>query len=240
MNASAWIRPAIQPIWALHLMDCPPNIEPPNDAPAEPGQASPDADALLLRRIAAGESTALGLFYEAHANALFGLALRILNDHKEAEDVLQEVFLQVWNKASAYDPALGRPLSWVITLTRNKAIDRLRSAQRRSRLFEEAGEELSQHTVAPMITGIDALEAGEQANLVCAALQRLPAEQKRAIELAFFLGLTQTEIAAALNEPLGTVKARIRRGMLKLREELDSGTRPEPKPRPPVEGRVLE
>src|SRR5215472_8312275 len=142
MSATAWIRSSIQPFWALQLMDCPSKSEPSKNAQAEPGESSPDADALLMRRMAAGESAALGSFYEAHSHALFGLALRILNDHKEAEDVLQEVFLQVWNKAVTYDPSLGRPLAWVITLTRNKAIDRLRSAQRRSRLFEEAGEEL--------------------------------------------------------------------------------------------------
>ena len=181
----------------------------------------PEPDAILLARMTSGDTEALGAFYDAHANILFGLALRILNDHKEAEDVLQEVFLQVWEKAAAYNPALGRPLAWAITLTRNKAIDRLRSAQRRMKLLEQAGAEISPEGVAPLPSGADAAGASEQANLVCAALTRLPPEQKRAIELAFFSGLTQTEIAAALNEPLGTIKARIRRGMLKLREELE-------------------
>ena len=185
------------------------------------GDVAPHADTELLARIAAGDSAALGLFYDAHANILFGLALRILHDHKEAEDVLQEVFVQVWDKASVFNPAQGRPLAWVITLTRNKAIDRLRSAQRRFRLLEEVGEEAGLGEMSAEPSPGEAAGAGEQAGLVCAALQRLPAEQQRVIELAFFHGLTQTEIAAALHEPLGTIKARIRRGMLRLRAELE-------------------
>jgi RNA polymerase sigma-70 factor (ECF subfamily) len=208
-------------------MDYQPKHEPASEAASEPAQPTPDTDARLLQRIAAGDSVALGLFYDAYSSILFGLALRILNDHKEAEDALQEVFLQVWDKADTYDPSLGRPLAWVITLTRNKAIDRLRSAHRRLKLFEEAGEEIAAKGASSVGTAADAVGMGERAHLVCAALTRLPAEQKHAIELAFFTGLTQSEIAAALNEPLGTIKARIRRGMLKLREELEPWLRAE-------------
>ena len=240
MNVGAWIGPSFNPAWVSNLMDYQPDSTPASEAPEPSDKPMPETDARLLARIAAGDSAALGLFYDAHASVLFGLALRILNDHKEAEDVLQEVFLQVWDKAAGYNPSLGRPLAWVITLTRNKAIDRLRSAQRRWRLFEQNTEETGVEGISPAPSAVEVVGSGEQAKLVCAALTRLPAEQKRAIELAFFMGLTQIEIAAALNEPLGTIKARIRRGMLKLREELGPWLREEAGERPPVAGKVKE
>lgn len=204
---------------------------PPADAkPAfrEPGASlavsdhAPSADADLLRRMAEGDMAALGAFYDQHAATLLGLAYRILNDVAEAEDVLQEVLLQVWNKGGSYDPAQGRPLAWVLTLTRHKAIDRLRATTRRRARLVEPTAELPDHPAS----GADAAElarAHEQGELVRQALVRLPEAQRRAIELAFFDGLTQAEVAASLGEPLGTVKARIRRGMLKLREELEQG-----------------
>jgi RNA polymerase sigma-70 factor, ECF subfamily len=182
----------------------------------------PAADVQLLRRIADGDSGALGEFYDQHAQCLFALACRILNDAKEAEDVLQEVFLQLWEKAAAFDADQGRPLAWALTLARHKSIDRLRATQRRrARLVAETETETVQDYPSPMPSAPDAVRASEQGELVRAALASLPAHQRRAIELAFFDGLTQTEVAAALNEPLGTVKARIRRGMLKLRSDLE-------------------
>ena len=180
-----------------------------------------NADVELFRCIANGDTAALGQLYDAHGKKLFALAFRILNDHKEAEDVVQEVFLQVWEKAATLDPRQGRPLAWVTTSTRNKAIDRLRSAQRRVRLVEAAGAQWAVEVGAPQATVRTEKFSDDEAELVRAALARLPREQRRAIEMAFFGGLTQTEIAANLKEPLGTVKARIRRGMLKLREELE-------------------
>ena len=184
-------------------------------------EPNPSIELDLLRRIAAGESPALGKFYDLHAGTLFALAFRILSDAKEAEDVVQEALLQLWQKAGSFDAAQGRPLAWVLALTRNKAIDRLRAAQRRARLAEEAGAEVLLEAELPGATGADIVHAGEQAELVRGALRQLPTEQRRAIEMAFYGGLSQTEIAAALNEPLGTIKARIRRGMGKLREELE-------------------
>ena len=178
----------------------------------------PDVD--LLRRIAAGESGALGEFYDAHAGKLFAFALRILNDPKEAEDTVQEVFLQIWAKAAAYDHEQGRPLAWVITLTRNRAIDRMRSAQRRARLIDDAAFERFDTASGPNYQSSEPNHAEDETELVRSALERLPLDQRKAIELAFFSGFTQTEIATSLKEPLGTVKARIRRGMVKLREDL--------------------
>ena len=178
-------------------------------------------DAELLRRIADGESAALGEFYDAHAAKLFAFTLRILNDSKEAEDIVQEVFLQIWAKAATYDHQQARPLAWVITMTRNRAIDRLRSAQRRARLIDDAAAEPDAF-ISPKPQGYasEPHPASDETEMVHAALQRLPLDQRKAIELAFFGGFTQMEIAASLNEPLGTIKARIRRGMLKLREDL--------------------
>ena len=183
-------------------------------------QSPPITDSELLQGIANGDSAALEEFYDRHAGTVFAVAYRLLNDGKEAEDLVQEVLLQLWERATAFDPAQGRPLAWVITLARNKAIDRLRSAHRRARLLEEVGTDIFGDESGASPSAADAVGAGEQAALVRAALVRLPAEQRRAIEMAFFGGLTQSEIAAELNEALGTVKARIRRGMLRLREEL--------------------
>lgn len=181
------------------------------------------SDLDLLRRLAQGDSAALAEFYDRHAGTLFGLACRIVGDAKEAEDVLQEVFLQIWDKAATFDVTQGRVLAWTLTLTRNKAIDRLRATQRRRVRFVEETEDAPVHDHAAQVpSASDLAGKGEQAELVRRALAGLPAQQRRAIELAFFDGLSQTEIAVVLNEPLGTIKARIRRGMLKLRGELES------------------
>ncbi len=185
------------------------------------GESSSPSDLDLLGRIADGEQAALAEWYDRHASTLFGLACRILQDTKEAEDVLQEVFLLVWDKAAAFDPAQGRPLSWALTLTRNKAIDRLRATQRRrARLVEETETDAVEDYPSAAAPAHELVRATERGELLRGALNALPVDQRRAIELAFFDGLTQTEIATVLNEPLGTVKARIRRGMLKLRNEL--------------------
>src|SRR5712691_9546820 len=125
---------------------CARNMPEANDSVNEP---IPSADVELFRRIANGDTAALGQLYDGHGKKLFALAFRILNDHKEAEDVVQEVFLQVWEKAAMLDPRQGRPFAWVTISTRNKAIDRLRSAQRRVRLVEAAGVEWAVGVEAP-------------------------------------------------------------------------------------------
>ena len=150
----------------------------------------------------------------------FSVALRILGDAHEAEDALQEAAVQIWERAPLYDPAFGKPLSWALTLTRNKAIDRLRAMRRKAGLHDaaasEAGFGADTEPAAPQAT-----MTSETAGFLRTALTTLPAEQRRAIELAFFGGLTQAEIAEQLAVPLGTVKARIRRGMLALRDVLE-------------------
>jgi RNA polymerase sigma-70 factor, ECF subfamily len=146
----------------------------------------------------------------------------MLNNNEAAEDVLQDVFLQIWEKAPLYDSARGKPLTWAITLTRNKSIDRLRSSQRRGRLHDDLQHEAksdAQYDDRDAVTGVD---LGEKSALVRQAIARLSTEQRQSIELAFFTGLTQTEISERLGEPLGTIKARIRRGMMKLRDVLEN------------------
>jgi RNA polymerase sigma-70 factor (ECF subfamily) len=179
------------------------------------------AEIELLRRIAQGDRRSFEDLYDRFSGVLFSTAYRVLNNRQAAEDVLQDAFIQVWEKAPLYNPTRGKPLTWAVTLTRNKAIDRLRSTQRRNRLSDELEHEaqsLEQFDDKSSVEVVEALEKGKQ---VRAAIQKLSKDQREVIELAFFSGLTQTEIAERLQEPLGTIKARIRRGMMKLRDVLD-------------------
>jgi RNA polymerase sigma-70 factor (ECF subfamily) len=174
----------------------------------------------LLGRIAQRDLQALSEFYDSTATPLFSVALRILHDPAEAEEVIQDVFVQVWEKAPFFDIRLGSAFGWVLSITRHRAIDRLRSKQRHARLVEELLASNETEAAATPLPDEDSAEA-EQAMTVRGAVSELPKEQRQAIELAFFAGLTHPEIADVLHEPLGTVKARIRRGLLKLRRSLE-------------------
>jgi RNA polymerase sigma-70 factor (ECF subfamily) len=180
---------------------------------AEPSKSS-DSD--LLRAVARGDEAALAGIYDRYRLILFGLILRILNDREEAEDVLQEAFLQVWRRANDFNETRGRAFTWLVTIARSRALDRLRSAGSRGRVAREAA------AVAPDEIGDAADEAmrSERATIVRQALAELPEDQRRALLLAYFEGLTQTEIATRLGAPLGTVKTRTRSGMIRLRELL--------------------
>lgn len=173
-------------------------------------------DVELLKAIARADEQALAQLYDRYRVILFGLLVRILNSREEAEDVLQEVFLQVWKRAADFDERRGRPFTWLVTLTRSRAIDRLRALASRDRVaLAGARDESEQVSDAAS----DAFRS-EQRGLVTNALAQLPDEQKRALTLAYFDGLTQSEIAERLGAPLGTVKTRMRAGMIKLRELL--------------------
>ena len=177
----------------------------------------------LLERVGKGDRESFSVLYDRFAKVLFSVAFRVLNSHPAAEDVLQDVFVQIWEKAPLYDATRGKPLTWAITLTRNKAIDRLRSTQRRNRLRDEVEREAGTAEQFDEKNSLEAVQAVEQGALVRAAMAKLSEDQKHALELAFFSGLTQIEIAERLKEPLGTIKARIRRGMMRLRELLEPG-----------------
>jgi RNA polymerase sigma-70 factor (ECF subfamily) len=175
-----------------------------------------DDDVELLKAIAAKDEAALALLYDRYRVILFGLLMRILNNREEAEDVLQEVFLQVWRKARDFDEKRGRPFTWLVTLGRSRGIDRLRTLSARERVAEAGAREVSEE-ISDAAT--DAFKS-EQRGLVTTALAQLPDEQKRPIMLAYFDGLSQSEIATRLGAPLGTVKTRMRSGLMKLRELL--------------------
>jgi RNA polymerase sigma-70 factor (ECF subfamily) len=179
-----------------------------------------DRDEDLLRQIAAGDRAAFAEFYSRHSTLMFSVASKILNGSPEAEDVLQETFLQIWEKAAKFNPKLGKASTWASIMVRNKAIDRIRASQRRSKLSQDAGAEFS-ITADLNDTVNDSIYGHEKARLIQTAFVELPPEQRKAIEMAFFAGLTQNEIAEKLKEPIGTIKARIRRGLLKLRDQLE-------------------
>jgi len=173
------------------------------------------ADIELLERIVARDQAAVGLLYDRHSRLLFGLILRILRDRGEAEEILQEVFMQVWVRAETYNVSLGSPAGWLVRIARNRAIDRLRSNAVRLRAIDAAPAP----TDTPG-TPEDSAALGEQQRAVASALASLPNEQRVLIEQAYFLGLTQSELAERFKLPLGTVKTRIRTGMISLREQL--------------------
>lgn len=188
---------------------------------ADPSGQRDTRDDDLIARMARGDRAACAELYDRFSRPLFSIALRILQDTAEAEDVIQDVFVALWEKASAFDASRGSAFGWAVTLTRNRAIDRVRTRRRRSMLLGNSlPEDLPGGSPSADPDSAGDLIFKEKSSAVRAALATLPAEQLRALELAFFGGLTQQEIAARLSEPLGTVKARIRRGLLKLRDTL--------------------
>jgi RNA polymerase sigma-70 factor (ECF subfamily) len=180
-----------------------------------------EADAHMARQIGSGDEDAFARFYDRFAPGLFSMIFAILHDQKESEDVLQEAFLQMWKRSATYDAARSGLFTWATMIARHKAIDRLRSRQRQARLGEAVANETDDFaTSAPVDQADNALARTEQRDRVRTALGQLGDAQREAIDLAFFGGLTQTQIAERLGTPLGTIKARIRRGLLALRDVL--------------------
>lgn len=175
-----------------------------------------------MRRVVAGDETAFASFYRRFGAGLFSMIYQILQDQKESEDVMQEAFVQMWKKASTYDAARSGLFTWAVMISRNKAIDRLRARQRRSRAVEAAAAEFAVVPPEAVEQADRALGQSEERDRIRSAMTTLPVAQREAIDLAFFSGLTQAEISDKLGAPLGTVKARIRRGLLALREALTS------------------
>jgi len=179
------------------------------------------ANTMLIRRMAGGDKDALAELYDNLSRPLYSTAKYILNDASEAQDVVHDVFLSLWKNAASFDSSRGAAFSWAVTLTRNRSIDRLRTRANRARLLgQSVPDDLGFGSAADAVGADDKVDLGDRAVAVRSALAELPKEQQRALELAFFSGLTQKEIAEKLSEPIGTVKARIRRGLLKLRDAL--------------------
>jgi len=180
---------------------------------------TPTTDLLLLDRIAAGDRASFDQFVTRMERLVFSTVYKVLNDRQDTEDVCQEVFFQVWQKAGLYNAQRGKPTTWVATLARNRAIDKIRHKQRQSRLLDSYSDKMQPRDFDD-VDSSDLLDAKECGAEVRSAVMQLSKEQRQAIEMAYFKGLTQSEIAGRLNQPLGTVKARIRRGMVKLRERV--------------------
>jgi len=170
-------------------------------------------DHALLARIAGGEVDALRALYDEHGGRAMAIAMRVLRSEPEAEDVVQETFLEIWRRAAQYDNQRGGAIAWVVTIARSRAIDRLRSSGTASRAIEAASGAL-EPPLEPLPS--DEAERRRDEARVAAALETLPAEQKQAIELAYFEGLSQSEIAVRTGSPLGTVKMRVKLAMKKL------------------------
>ena len=173
----------------------------------------------LIRRMAEGDRDAFARFYDRHARQVYPLILRIVRDAADAADVLQEVFWEAWRSAAAYDPGRGTPEAWIFMRARTRAIDRVRAVRRRGETFVAPVDEGA--AAATQDPGGDAAERTGNRALVLGALGRLSEAQREVLELAYYEGLTQTEIAERLKQPLGTIKTRIRLGLERLREVVE-------------------
>lgn len=180
------------------------------------------SDETLLQRAGTGDTRAFEQLYDRYAPRLLGLLRQMLSDEREAEDVLQEGFLYLWDHASSYDPERSRAFTWSVMIFRHKAIDRMRALGRRNQMIERATVETIALETADMGAD-DTLAMKERQNQVRTALKALPGDQRQLIEFAFLKGLTHPVIAESLGLPLGTVKTNIRRGLLKLRDLMKGG-----------------
>jgi RNA polymerase sigma-70 factor (ECF subfamily) len=210
-------------------------------------------DAALVREVAAGSEMALGMLYDRYIDAVYAAASRLTADRQIAEEVVQETFLALWNRAELFDPAIGSLAAWLHTIARNRTVDRLRAAGRRPNLIplssaagedEQAGAALDRLVATGTVIGGAGVGSGPEGELAATelrqvlrdALAELPDAERTAIVLAYREDLTQTEIADRLGWPLGTVKTRTRRALLRLRgalaEELGPGAAPMPIPVP--------
>ena len=179
-------------------------------------------DATLLSRLLQKDVSAFEQLYDRHSRLVYGLVLRILQQASTSEEVVQDVFLQLWRNADQYDSSRGPFVPWLCTMARNRALDQLRLKSERQRRREDQPAELPSVVVAPDYE--KALDEKRRAERVRTLMASLTPQQKKAIELAYFEGLSHSEIAATLKEPLGTVKSWIRNGLLRLKEGLRATT----------------
>ena len=193
-------------------------------APALTAAGAPDRsrDRALLARVAAGDVAALRVLYDAHASRAMAIAVRILRSPEEAEDVVQETFIELWRRSAQFDGARGNAIAWIVTIARSRAIDRLRAAKTAGRFF--GGGPAKQDLVnTALASPADLAEERRDEARVATALAALPAEQRETIELAYFEGLSQSEIAVQTGRALGTVKMRVRLAINKLTGLLKEG-----------------
>jgi RNA polymerase sigma-70 factor (ECF subfamily) len=183
-------------------------------------------DEELILRIAGAEQDAVRVLYARYGRLVFSIALHVLGDEPAAEEVTQDVFLRVWEKAGTYDPGKSRPATWLSRIARNRAIDMLREARARGEHLKAVQDELSEDPGRGSPGPAESMELSGQREQVREAVAALPESQRRALTLAFFQGLTHREIAERLGEPLGTVKTRIREAMRRMREQLEQGGGP--------------
>jgi RNA polymerase sigma-70 factor (ECF subfamily) len=184
------------------------------------GPADRARDRELLGRVARGDVAALRALYDQHASRAVTIAFRILRNREEAEDIVQETFLEVWRRAAQFDPGRGGAVAWVVTIARSRAIDRLRARSIAGRTIASAAEEAEAMSPMPPPSPAAEVERRRDEKRVAAALVALPPAQRRTIELAYFEGLSQSEIAVKTASPLGTVKMRVKLAMAKLAELL--------------------
>jgi len=191
-------------------------------SPRASGRTAPEDEALLAR-VAAGDSRALETLYDRYGRVVYSTALRILGLSELAEEVVQETFWRVWRRSGTFQPGRGQVSSWILGIAHNLAIDELRRQRTRpSPVYDEENRPVLRDLEDSSMDVVGSALEAEQRRLISAALQQIPLEQREAIELAYFGGLSQSEIAERLQNPLGTVKTRIRLGLQKLRDVLVS------------------
>jgi RNA polymerase sigma-70 factor (ECF subfamily) len=175
-----------------------------------------DDEKALMQRIALGDEAAFEALYDRYSRLLYSLLLSVVKHPPEAQDLLQEVFLHIWRQAKNFDAGRGNVYSWLVTMTRHRAIDRLRSKGFRERQQELHDDDSVLMLPDSALSPLDSITVMEQRERVRDALDKIPSEQRDALMLAYFQGYTQTEIATLLQIPLGTIKTRMRQGLLKL------------------------
>lgn len=175
------------------------------------------AEAALMERVVAKDETAFAELSEKYSALIFSTAFKVLNHYEDTEDVMNEVLNTIWKKADTYHSRKGSLVTWICTTARNRAIDRVRSVQRRSALYDKFEEKIEGEAPEKRTTGREDLYKADARRVLQSAVVSLSPEQREVIELAYFEGLTQKQIAERIDSPLGTVKARIRRGVERLR-----------------------
>ena len=193
--------------------------DPSDDASPDPGAAPDLTD--LLRRAARADESAFAALYDVTSRRVYGMVLRVVRDPAQAEEVTQEVFLEIWRTATRFDPDRGSPLTWLLTIVHRKAVDRVRSAEastRRDATYHQTHQPIDHDSTA------DAVESSLEARRVRGALKTLTDVQQQAIGLAYFGGYTHTEVATMLDLPVGTAKTRIRDGLIRLRDAMGVGS----------------